>query len=271
MINPDVIAAFQSNIWQFYQEHGRSFAWRHIDDPYHVVISEIMLQQTQTDRVIPKYEAFIAAFPTIFDLSCASLSSVLTAWQGLGYNRRGKYLHLLAQKVVQEYDGKIPTDPEVLATLPGIGKATAGSICAFAYNMPTLFIETNIRAVFIHTFFSSQTEVHDAAIQPLLAATLDAKNPRDWYYALMDYGVFLKKQHKNPSKKSAHYARQSTFEGSDRQIRGAIIRILTKQGIIAENELPALLGKPPERVLRIIGDLVDEQMISRHNGLLKIA
>lgn len=258
------LAEFKKIIWQFYAQEGRIFNWRNVDDPYKVFISEVMLQQTQTYRVAPKYTQFIAQFSTWNELASASLRSVLLAWQGLGYNRRGKFLHESAKIVVNQYNGILPDDPLILETFPGIGKATASSICAFAFNKPTTFIETNIRSVFIYFFFAGKNEVHDKDILPLVQATVDNENPRDWYYALMDYGVMLKKQLKNPSRKSAHHTIQSKFEGSDRQIRGMIIRILsasTKPVLSAS--LFQLIKKDHERVEKIIDELLDEQMISK--------
>lgn len=262
---------FSNTIWAFYREYGRSFDWRHIDDPYKVMVSEIMLQQTQTSRVIEKYEQFIGEFPTIYSLATAPLRDVLSVWQGLGYNRRGLYLHQAAQKIVKEYEGRMPADPEKLFQLPGIGKATAASICAFAFNMPTVFIETNIRAVYIHFFFSNLIDVHDKDIFPLVAVTVDNDNPREWYYALMDYGVMLKRITINPSRKSAHHVRQSKFEGSDRQIRGAVIRILTEQQRVSISHLLASLNKDEERVKKIIAQLCDDGLIVNCKNTLKIA
>jgi A/G-specific adenine glycosylase len=189
-----------------------------------------MLQQTQTARVETKYEQFIAAFPTFECLAHASLRDVLSAWQGLGYYRRARYLHQIAQKVVSEHGGMLPDDPKILQTFPGLGAATAASICAFAFNKPTVFIETNIRTVFIHSFFQHKSSVSDKELMPFIAESLDHDNPREWYYALMDYGVLLKSQHINPSRKSAHYTKQSKFEGSDRQIRAAILKMITNTG-----------------------------------------
>ena len=186
------IAAFKEFIWDFYHQNKRDFAWRHVDNPYYVVVSEIMLQQTQTHRVITKYEEFIGAFATFESLAAASLRDVLTVWQGLGYYRRARFLHQLAQIVVNEYNGVLPQDPKILQTLPGIGPNTAGSICAFAFNKEVVFIETNIRTVFIDSFFRDKENVTDKELLPLITMTLDQENPREWYYALMDYGVFLK-------------------------------------------------------------------------------
>lgn len=265
------ISSFQSFIWDFYKQEGRTFPWRNIQDPYGVVVSEIMLQQTQTYRVEPKYERFLLAFPSFELLAQATLRDVLTLWQGLGYNRRGMYLHQIGQKVVFEYGGILPADPAILTTFPGIGPNTAGSICAFAFNKPVVFIETNIRAVFIHTFFKDQTDVTDKQLMPLIEQTVDRRNPREWYYALMDYGVLLKKKLKNPSRKSAHHTIQSRFEGSDRQIRGMILRYLTNVPHAPLNTVIANTKKDPERVKKIIDQLCAEKLITLSNDTLLIA
>lgn len=252
---------FQSIIRTFYAQNRRDFPWRCTYDPYHIVISEIMLQQTQTDRVVPKFEKFIQTLPTIGDCARAEQREVITLWQGLGYNRRAKMLHEMAKKVIEEHAGKVPADPKILATLPGIGKATAGAICAYAFNMPVVFIETNVRAVFIHHFFEGRHEVHDQEIVPHVAATVDHDNPREWYYALMDYGVHLKKLHKNPARRSAHHARQSKFEGSERQIRGMILRLLTQHPALTREMLCGLIDREPQRVEKNLEELMREGLI----------
>ena len=257
------IAHFQKHILDFYREHERSFAWRNTSDAYHIVVSEIMLQQTQTDRVAKKYESFLAAFPTVQTLSQAPLSTVIAQWQGLGYNRRAIALKELAQRVVHEFDAIIPSEPDILVTFRGIGPATAASICAFAFNRPTVFIETNIRAVFIHHFFKGKTEVHDRDLVPLVAQTLDFSQPRQWYYALMDYGVHLKKTLVNPSRRSAHHTKQSRFEGSDRQIRGAILRLLLKEPCITEESLINEWQCEENRIQALLHDLEHEGFIKR--------
>ena len=264
------IASFQSFIWGFYHTHGREFVWRNVENPYYVVVSEIMLQQTQTHRVINKYEEFIVAFPSFASLADASLRDVLSAWQGLGYNRRGMYLQRIAQQVINECNGHLPDCPKTLATFPGIGKATAASICAFAFNQPTVFTETNIRAAFIHSFFPNKVQVADNEILPLVEQTVDKENPREWYYALMDYGVMLKKMYPNPSRKSAHYTKQSKFEGSNRQIRGMIIKALTAQERITQDELIKQVGKDTERVKSIVDQLYAEGLIIKEKGQVKI-
>lgn len=223
------LECFKSEIWSYYQAHKRAFPWRETTNPYHIFISEVMLQQTQTYRVEPKYNAWIAALPTFEALANAPFRDVLTLWQGLGYNRRALWLHQAAQRVMSEFNGHLPSDPKMLETFPGIGPNTAGSISAFAFNAPTVFIETNIRAVFIHFFFAGKAEIKDTEIRPLIAEAVDHANAREWYYALMDYGVMLKKELPNPSRRSAHHTQQTKFEGSERQIRGMILRLLTEQ------------------------------------------
>lgn len=261
---------FISVIWHYYQEHKRHFLWRIHHEPYYVLISEVMLQQTQTHRVIYKFEEFITRFNSFETLAHAPLKDVLLTWQGLGYNRRALYLHKTAQTIVNDYNGILPNSPEILAQLPGVGKATAASICAFAYNQPTVFIETNIRTVFIYFFFKDCSEIKDSEIIPLVKQTVDRNNPREWYYALMDYGVMLKKNMPNPNRKSAHYAKQSKFEGSDRQIRGMILKIITDQFAISFDQLCIQIDREPKRIKKALNELEQERFICCKNNLYAI-
>jgi len=269
-LDSDQVKAFQQLIWDFYKKYGRVFAWRFASDPYYIFVSEVMLQQTQTNRVEKKYAEFVTVFPTLDSLARASVRDLLTVWQGLGYNRRALYLHTSAQKIMQDYGGSIPDNPDILVTLPGIGKATAASICAFAFNIPTVFIETNIRTVFIDSFFKEQETIHDQQILSLVAATLDKNNSREWYYALMDYGVYLKKTYPNPSKKSAHYAVQSKFEGSDRQIRGMIIRLLTERERLTIEQIVQMTQKKFDKVELVIQTLIQDRLIKQENDYISI-
>lgn len=261
---------FTSRIWDHYHHHRRSFPWRDLITPYRVVVSEIMLQQTQTHRVLPKFDAFMERFPDWQTLAQAPFSEVLSIWKGLGYNRRALALHTTAHHLVTEYGGILPHNENILVRFPGIGKATACSIVAFAFNKPVVFIETNIRTVFIDAFFPHQHDVHDKEIMPLIEASLDTKKPRDWYYALMDYGVHLKKTVGNKNQQSRHYKRQSCFIGSDRQIRGQILKELLELKALKKSNLPVKLKHDPVRVLRIVDDLCQEGMISINNGVLSI-
>lgn len=264
-------ANFIATIWDYYAAHKRSFPWRETTNPYHIVVSEVMLQQTQTDRVVEKYLAFIQALPTFQALASVDFSELLALWSGLGYNRRALYLQSLARAVVEQYGGELPNDPELLVELPGIGKATAASITAFAFNKPTVFIETNIRAVFIHEFFSDRTDVHDREIIPLVTATVDQQNAREWYYALMDYGVMLKKKHKNPSRRSTHHTQQSRFEGSERQIRGMILRALLEQPLLAREDFYARIPREPQRIDNNLDALCGEGFLMQRGELYLLA
>jgi A/G-specific adenine glycosylase len=269
-ITNDLVEAFQHHIYDYYKNFGRTFPWRQTTNPYHIVVSEIMLQQTQTYRVQGKFEHFVEQFPNFYYLAHASMRDLLAAWQGLGYNRRALALQNIAKRVVTEFGGVLPEDPTILETFPGIGPNTAGSIGAFAFNKPTVFIETNIRSVLIHFFFSGQVLVHDKMLLPLIAKMLDTHNPRAWYYALMDYGVALKKMYPNPSRKSVHYTRQSKFEGSDRQVREAILRLLTIKNYVSYLELQATIEQDSERLARIIQDLVKDGFITIDGSMVAL-
>lgn len=257
---------FQRTILEYYEKHGRSFPWRITDDPYAIMVSEFMLQQTQTDRVAEKYLRWLEVFPSITDLAAASLVQVLEQWVGLGYNRRARFLHRCAQIITEEYGGVVPQAPAVLQTLPGIGPYTAAAVSTFAYNKPNAFIETNIRAVFIFFFFQDQTEVSDKEIFPLIEAAVYTENPRLWYYALMDYGAELKKKTVNPNRKSKHYTKQSKFEGSVRQARGAIIRNLTAQE--GQPYYDLYTGTQTEKILfdKALTDLIREGFVAEKEG-----
>ena len=221
-------AQFIKTVREFYRAQGRhDLLWRKTTNPYSIVVSELMLQQTQVARVLPKYKEFLKQFPTVQQLAAAPLGDVLKVWQGLGYNRRAKFLWLAAQAVIDEYKGKWPATLEGLKTLPGIGSYTAGAVMSFAYNQPVPLIETNVRTVYIHHFFKDGEEVTDRELLPIIERTLDETNPREWNWALMDYGAHLKTTVGNLSSKSKTYKKQSNFKGSNRYIRGAIVRTLT--------------------------------------------
>jgi len=257
--------AFRKLVWQYYREYGRhALPWRLNLDPYAIAVSEIMLQQTQVERVIPKFEAWLKEFSTWEALAKAPLPAVLKMWQGLGYNRRALNLQRCAQVVVREYSGTLPREHEKLLALPGIGPYTAGAVRAFAFNEPVVIIETNIRAVYIHHFFGDHATVSDEQLLPLVEKTLDEKNPREWYWALMDYGSYLKKITVNPARRSAHHARQSTFEGSHRQVRGAIVRALTTADALTTQNLRRILqaeGIAANRIRPALSELAAEGFI----------
>ena len=239
--------------------------WRDVEDSYWIFVSEIMLQQTQSYRVEQKFEEFINALPTFESLAQAPFFVVLGLWKGLGYNRRAQWLQQSAQRVMSEFNGLLPSDPVVLESFKGIGYNTARSISTFAFNLPHVFIETNIRAVFIHHFFSEREKIADKELLSLIEETLDKKDPRQWFYALMDYGVYLKKKHQNPSRRSKHYTRQSKFEGSDRQIRGQILEKLLQYGSLNHEGFYDLIMSDSARIDIILEQLAAENLIKISN------
>ncbi len=255
---------FRRLVYRHYETQGRDFPWRRTDDPYHILVSEIMLQQTQTQRVAEKYASFIASFPGFESLAGAPLHDVLAAWQGLGYNRRALNLQKCARAIVGEHGGTLPENPDDLALLPGIGRATAASIAAFAFNKPVVFLETNIRTVFIYFFFRDRETVSDSELMETGKQMLDRTHPARWYNALMDYGVMLKKRHANPGRKSDRYRKQPSFSGSRRQLRGKIIAALVKSAQ-SEEELRRAAGPcgGQHDISGILDDLEQEGFVVR--------
>jgi A/G-specific adenine glycosylase len=259
-LTPSTVKHFQKTIYQYYKKHGRNLPWRETVNPYHILISEVMLQQTQVERVLKKYPEFIKIFPEFQSLSKAPLRKVLQVWQGMGYNRRAISLKETAKRIATDFKGTLPASLEQLKMLPGIGHATASAISAFAFNQPTVFIETNIRRVFIHFFFHGKQHINDIDILPFIEKTLDTRKPRAWYSALMDYGVMLKKQFPNPNQRSAHYQKQTSFQGSNRQMRGKILKTIIERHATA-HEITKALKANPAQVKNILAQLQREGFI----------
>ena len=254
------------HIWQQGRELYRDMPWRRDTRGYYVLVSELMLQQTQVSRVMSKFAQFIAAFPDESTLANAELADVLKLWQGLGYNRRAKFLLSAARMIATDLGGRFPdTEPDLLR-LPGVGKNTAGAILAYTFNQPSIFIETNIRTVLIHHLFADQDEVADVEIRLALEATLDREHPREFYWAMMDYGAHLKAQGIRTNARSKHYKKQSKLEGSVRQVRGQIIAALTQHGAQTEEQLRKYL-RADERFESALRGLVKDELVvaaSRH-------
>jgi A/G-specific adenine glycosylase len=269
-LDDEEVRRFREVIYAYYGGHGRSFPWRESRNPYRILVSEIMLQQTQTDRVLPKYRRFISVFPDFAALSQATLLEVYNLWQGLGYNRRAKALIDIARTVECDFGGVLPDGEGELERFPMIGPATAAAVRAFAHEIPTAYLETNMRRVYIHFFFEGRTDVRDVELLPLAKAALDPQEPRQWQYALMDYGVFLKKVLPNPNRRSRHHTVQSSFEGSDRQIRGEILQFLARhQASPVEN---IFRGLPFEkaRVARSLKKLESDGMLVKESSVYRI-
>ncbi len=280
MLNKKQVSKFQTTVYTAYNSHKRAhLPWRKTHNPYYILVSEIMLQQTQVDRVIPKYTAFIKRFKSLRDLHNAKQSEVLTLWKGLGYNRRALYLKKCAEEITRIYKGVFPKDISELIKLKGIGQSTAGAILNFAFNIPTPFIETNIRAIYIHHFFRDSSDVSDIQILSLVEQTIDTKNPRDWFYALYDYGTLLKsslgKKKQELHKKSKSYNKQSKFNGSLRQVRGQILKTLLdiQTGTIKEMQEKSKILKEADALLisKALGDLKKEGFISQKKKGSKFA
>lgn len=261
------IREFQEKVWDFYRKHGRDhLPWREKVTPYGVFVSEVMLQQTQVSRVLERYDRWLKRFSGFEALAAAPTRAVLEEWQGMGYNRRALWLKTAAEIVVRDYKGELPHDPAELVKLPGVGPHTAGSMAAFAYEVPTVFIETNIRRGFIHEFFEDREGVSDAELRPYVEAAVDREQPREWYWALMDYGSDLAKRVPNPNRRSKHYTVQSKFEGSVRQLRGEVLRqLLEGPKAIAELRLN------DERLEAAVKALEREGFIERRANVLMLA
>lgn len=261
-MNKQTLQDFRELIWGHYRDYGRVMPWRDDPSPYKVVVSEVMLQQTQVERVTPKFLSWVERWPDFAALSNTTTADIVGEWKGLGYNRRALRLQQLAQRVLREYDGQLPSDRQSLEDLPGIGPNTAGAIQAYAYSQPVVFIETNIRSVFLHHFFADQTDVPDQELVPLIEAAVDRETPREWYWALMDYGAWLKTQVTNPNRRSRHHTGQAKFEGSHRQLRGKILELVL-QHTQTIRELAAQTQLGIETIERVVEEL-------RREGFLEV-
>jgi len=229
-----------------------------------------MLQQTQASRVVLKYLEFLERFPDVTALSQASLRDVLALWQGLGYNRRAKALWETARILKHKHKGKLPPDTRELRVLPGIGPYTAAALAVFAFEEPAVVIETNIRTVYIHHFFVGRDGVSDQELKPVIEKTLDVESPRRWLEALMDYGAYLKRIKGNLSRKSKHYVRQTAFAGSDREIRGRIIKTLVERKRASRRALLTASCGSQYRISKQLARLVEEGLVKKERQLFTL-
>ena len=227
-VGKPLVSRFQKDVLNFFDKHGREFLWRTTRNPYEILVSEVMLQQTQTERVAKRYPPFLAQFPTCESLAHASLPEVLRAWEGLGYYRRARNLFAAANVIVETHKSSVPQSVEQLVELPGIGEYTARAIATFAYGARVPFIETNIRTVFLHFFCRNKANVTDCQLLQLIEETMYTKDSRRWFYALMDLGVAIKQLRGNPNAQSKHHRPQSAFSGSKREARAQILRYVLK-------------------------------------------
>jgi len=267
--NSKNIAAFRRAVWEHYRKHGRhDLPWRQTKDPYKILVSEVMLQQTRVPRVLEKYKSFLKKFPTVNKLARAPFSEVLKEWSGLGYNRRAKYLHEAAKKL----SAKKKLSGADFESLPGVGPYTENAVRVFAFNESHVLIETNIRTAIIHSFFKRNNIIHDRVLKRYAEKVAQGLNPREWHWALMDYGAHLKRSGVRNNHKSAHYTKQSKFEGSLRQRRGGILRLL-QIGPLSDIQIPPRLnlGGSKERVDEALKGLSKDGLIKKQNGRWRIA
>lgn len=267
------IKPFQKAVVRYWKKAGRhDLPWRKTRDPYKILVSEVMLQQTQVPRVLEKYKEFLEAFPSVHVLAEASLRDVLRVWSGLGYNRRGKFLHDAAKEISYRYKGSVKE--ATLRALPGVGPYTRAAVRVFAFNEPHALLETNVRTAFIHHFFPHKKSVSDKDLVPLMEAAAADQDPREWHWALMDYGAHLKKLHKNPSRRSASYTKQSSFRGSLREVRGILLKSLsrsTKIEIDLYLEVAEHAHIKKTRVHEALDSLVRDGLIKKVKGKWRIA
>jgi A/G-specific adenine glycosylase len=259
---------FQELLWQKAKELYRPMPWREDTRPYYVLVSEIMLQQTQVDRVVPKFLAFIEVFPGIEALADSGLDKVLQLWSGLGYNRRAKFLHEAAKMIVADYNGVFPDSMDELVKLPGVGVNTAGAILAYSFNQPVVFIETNVRTVYFYHYFEGEVTVDDKALREVVQETLDREHPREWYWALMDYGSYLKRNGAGLNNKSRHYKKQSPLKGSLREVRGQVLKALSS-GEMSRANLEQLVSADARFEIALQG-LKKDGLVSETKGTLHL-
>lgn len=262
------IQQFQKKILDWYADHIRDLPWRRDRDPYHILISEVMSQQTQISRVIPKYEAWLTQFPTVEALAAAKVSEVLAAWSGLGYNRRALFLKKAAEELVRNHAGKFPQNEKSLRNLPGIGEYTARAVLCFAFDQQIAVVDTNVRKVILVEFSDVNDTVKD--IQLIAEQLLPRGRAYEWNQALMDYSSAMLKQEKIPIPK------QSKFHGSHRYYRGQVLKNLLQRKTIPVRELGSLIKKDyaisdKEWLQKLINELVTEGFVAVKNGKIMLA
>jgi A/G-specific adenine glycosylase len=261
-IDQDQVNDIQEKILSFYDEHGRSLPWRTTHDAYKVWVSEVMLQQTQVSRVIPKYKAWMESYPAVDDLADASFKDVLNHWDGLGYNNRAKWLHQAAQQIIDEYDGELPRSRESLKDLPGIGPYTARAIQIFAYNEDVVTVDTNIRRVLISELgldeSLEETDLYDVAKH-----LLPEGRSRQWHNALMDYGAMVATSHETGVSPTST---QDAFEGSVRQARANILRSVKEDRTSVE----AIRDDYPDRWEEALNGLSDDGLVTIDDGVIRL-
>jgi A/G-specific adenine glycosylase len=271
----------------WYEPRRGAYPWRETRDPYAIWVSEVMLQQTQASRVVAAYRAFLERFPNVRSLAAASRRDVVRAWDGLGYNRRAVWLSEGARAIVREHGGRLPRDPETLRTLPGVGPYTAAAVSSMAFGEPVAVVDTNVRRVVARVHLGVDGRgAATAEVRALAQAWLDRDDPVTWNQALMDLGREVCKPrprcHVCPLARACRFratgatvapgpGRQPAFEGSSRQVRGAIVRVLRSHEALSPRCLAAETGFGAERVEAAIAGLAADGLVERSSRAVRLA
>lgn len=250
------IKSFQKFILSWYAKNRRDLPWRNTRDPYKILVSEIMSQQTQISRVVPKYNLWLKRFPTVQDLATAKVSQVLIAWSGLGYNRRGLYLQKCAQEIITKYNGKFPQTEKDLLRLPGIGEYTARAILCFAFNRQIVVIDTNIKKVIAVHFYNGKVPEKNA-LETFAHKLLPKGRAYAWNQALMDYAA------RELKKEKIAIPKQSAFKNSRRYYRGQIIKYLVTNSKATRKDFSQLFKETisNESIEKILQGLISDKLI----------
>ena len=282
------IQEIQQTILQWYKKNGRQLPWRQTTDLYRILVSEMMLQQTQVDRVIPKYYAFLEQFPTVSSLADAQTAEVLKMWSGLGYNRRALYLQKCAQTIKYKHNGKFPETTEELLAIPGLGKYTAAAVQSFANNKDVVVIDVNVERIFKRIFYGKIE-----AAEAIAWHILPTNESRNWHNALMDIGALFCAA-KNPKcalcpakaccaaannkeRIEATWKKRKVvpFKNSDRIVRGTILKLLTtkngqEQDQIYKQLIEQDIKREKEKFEEIIVQLEKDGLIKKEKNMLSL-
>lgn len=277
----EILFAWNNNVYRPMDWRPKKRDTKVVLDPYRILVSEIMLQQTQVDRVRTKFAEFILRFPDVSMLARAPLRDVLRLWSGLGYNRRAKYLHQAAKAVVSEHDGKFPRDFTKLQALPGIGRSTAAAIMAFAWNEPYPMIDTNLRRILVRSFFDGNIP-SDAVLFDFAQAMIPTGRGRAWNYAMLDLGAMVctARRHSDACPMFDFHGDvddfvykkpQSKFKGSKRSYRGALLKALVAEGTLSRKAAEAFFADTPYDGKAAIDELLEEGILAKHKNNITLA
>jgi A/G-specific adenine glycosylase len=263
--------ALQRRVLSWYADNRRDLPWRHTTDPYAILVSEIMLQQTQVPRVAPRFLEWLEAWPDLESLAAAPLAEVLRRWQGLGYNNRARRLReCAAEAVAAAPDGgaaELPRTVDGLRALPGIGPYTARAVLIFAHNQDLAAVDANVRRVLTHEL-GLAGDLGDAQLQAVADALLPRGRSRDWHNALMDYGSLVLTARTTGI---APRTRQTAFEGSRRQQRARLLRRLLEGGPQPLSELTIALALPLDETADIVERLRRDGLVAEAGGTVSVA